>query len=71
MRALYQFTGWYFVSLDDEQGWVPCSYLEPLHGGEQDVVTEKCLTGMYELVYHLKSQAGYNNSGIPASGLNS
>ena len=23
--------GWWFVSIDHKEGWVPCSYLEPVH----------------------------------------
>ena len=25
--------GWWFVNVEDEQGWVPASYLEPAEGG--------------------------------------
>lgn len=32
--------GWWFVCLEDEQGWVPSSYLEPADG-EQDSGKEK------------------------------
>eukprot|EP00794_Sanderia_malayensis_P005750 gene5750-6453_t len=35
--------GWFFVSLDDEQGWVPCSYLESIQGTDSAVTVEKCL----------------------------
>ena len=26
-------SGWWFVNVEDEQGWVPASYLEPAEGG--------------------------------------
>jgi len=36
-------SGWYFVNIANEQGWVPCSYLEPVDGSNDNTV-EKCLT---------------------------
>eukprot|EP00795_Rhopilema_esculentum_P012333 gene12333-2983_t len=33
--------GWFFVSLEDEQGWVPCSYLEPVDGNQEEALVEK------------------------------
>ncbi|XP_031561245.1 SH3 and PX domain-containing protein 2A-like [Actinia tenebrosa] len=29
--------GWWFVNLDEEQGWVPAAYLEPLDGPSDDM----------------------------------
>lgn len=29
-------TGWWFVAKGQEEGWVPCSYLEPLNGGQEE-----------------------------------
>ena len=33
--------GWWFVSKDDEEGWAPCGYLEPLNkdNEEEDIPT--------------------------------
>ena len=28
--------GWWFVAKGQEEGWVPCSYLEPLNGGQEE-----------------------------------
>jgi len=28
--------GWWFVCIEDEQGWAPSSYLEPLEGGDRN-----------------------------------
>ena len=44
--------GWYFVSFDDEQGWVPSSHLESAEGGEgaqEEVTIETCIMGEYFL----------------------
>ncbi|XP_065671570.1 SH3 and PX domain-containing protein 2A isoform X3 [Hydra vulgaris] len=38
--------GWWFVSIEDEQGWAPGSFLEPL-GGTKDVM-EESIYGMEE-----------------------
>jgi len=35
--------GWFFVNIESEQGWVPCSYLEPVDGSKENTV-EKCVT---------------------------
>lgn len=32
--------GWWFVGIEDEQGWAPSSYLEPLEGGSSGEVEE-------------------------------
>ena len=33
-------SGWWFVDLDSEVGWVPASYLEPRDGSMDDQVLE-------------------------------
>lgn len=32
-------SGWWFVNMDEEQGWVPASYLEPEDGSVENAVT--------------------------------
>jgi hypothetical protein len=32
-------SGWWFVNMDEEQGWVPASYLEPEDGSVESAVT--------------------------------
>ena len=32
--------GWWFVCIEDEQGWAPSSYLEPLEGSSSGEVEE-------------------------------
>ena len=44
---IHSHLGWFFVSSVDEQGWVPCSYLEPVDGKSEENAVTKCLTGKY------------------------
>ena len=34
--SLSLFTGWWFVSISNQEGWAPCSYLERLNWEEEE-----------------------------------
>lgn len=44
---IFHMQGWWFVNMDEEQGWVPASYLEPEDGSiESAVATTYKLGGL-------------------------
>lgn len=34
----YSLAGWWFVNMDEEQGWLPASYLEPEDGSAESII---------------------------------
>ncbi|XP_061408708.1 SH3 and PX domain-containing protein 2B [Lethenteron reissneri] len=41
-------TGWWFVSAQEEQGWVPATYLEPRDGSQDDLLIQNANPGEEE-----------------------
>ena len=39
------FLGWWFVNVDEEQGWVPAAYLEREDGTTDEIINQTELTG--------------------------
>ena len=44
--------GWWFVNVDEQQGWVPAAYLEREDGSQDDFADQPCEAGMSEMKLH-------------------
>ncbi|CAM9393873.1 unnamed protein product [Lampetra fluviatilis] len=53
-------TGWWFVSAQEEQGWVPATYLEPRDGSQDDLLIQNANPG--EEAHRWRWSPGRNRS---------
>ena len=43
-KCFFSLLGWWFVAKDEQEGWVPCGYLEPLNQEVQNEDDESIST---------------------------